>query len=106
MRVRYKSSSSKENKTNQIKQYNEVSMQMMRLELGFRPGVGHVLPIFELTGTYSVFPKALPFVGWVIVVNTAFNVFQSIQHSKHIDELSEGQQIWLGPEFCLFLLLA
>lgn len=37
----------------------------------------------------------IPFVGRVVVLDAAFHVLQLIQHSEHVDELSEGKQVRL-----------
>lgn len=47
----------------------------------------------------------IPFVGRVIIFDAAFHVLQLIQHSKHVDELPQSQQVCLGdkvfPALCV-----
>lgn len=37
----------------------------------------------------------IPFIGGVIIFDAAFHVLQLIEHSKHVDELPQSQQICL-----------
>lgn len=38
----------------------------------------------------------VPFVGGVVVLHAALHVLQFVQHSEHVDELSQGHQVSLG----------
>lgn len=42
--------------------------------------------------------KRAPFVGRVVVLDAALHVLQLVQHGKHVDELSQGEQVRLGYE--------
>lgn len=37
-----------------------------------------------------------PLVGRVVVLDAALHVLQLVQHGKHVDELSQGEQVGLG----------
>lgn len=37
----------------------------------------------------------VPLVGRVVILHAAFHILQLIQHSEHVDELAEGEQVCL-----------
>lgn len=47
----------------------------------------------------------VPFIGRVVIFDAAFHVLQLIEHSKHVDELPQSQQICLRdkvlPALCV-----
>lgn len=42
---------------------------------------------------YSVCLPSVPFIGRVVVLDAALHVLEFVKHSKHVDELAQGEEV-------------